>query len=387
MKTNDAILTINYGSSSLKIALFDMTVEPLKKILSFSVINDVLIVKNENNKVLDEQKNLPQSLAQTIKRILDWINKNNSSYSLRAVGHRIVHGGNRYLKTTLLHDVVVRDLENFIPLAPLHQGYNLMPVSIIKTLYPQLPQFACFDTSFHVTQSKEFKIFGLPRRYYDQGIYRYGFHGLSFAAVLEKLPVDLKNKRVIIAHLGSGASLAAIKDSQSVYTTTGFSALEGLLMGTRCGTIDPGVLIYLLEEKKMSLKDLKHLLYEESGLLGLSGISSDMKVLLESVSPDANEAIQVYVHRILQYIGSMMVFLKGLDVIVFTAGVGENAPQIRKKIIQGLSWYGVSLDDETNDKNQEMLISDKKSTVKIMIIKTDEEKTIAEEVLQSLALV
>ncbi len=359
---NEHILVINGGSSTIKYALYDLSgLEP---------------VRREN--ITTSRKDY----SSDIKRIISSVFQ---SYNIVVAGHRIVHGGREYSRHLLISEQVLRALTDLIPLAPLHQPYNLQAVKIIKENYPQIPQIACFDTAFHRTQPQINQLYALPREFSDEGVIRYGFHGLSYEYIASVLPEYFQQQeaqspargKVIILHLGSGASACGMINLQSVSTTMGFTALEGLMMATRCGAIDPGVILYLLEQKKIDCSEINNILYKKSGLLGVSGISGDSRDLLANSDPAARQAIDLFCHYALRAIGQLSAELQGLDVIVFTAGIGENQWQIREKIITPLQWLGAKLDIEANIGNK-TIISTKDSRIKVMVIPTNEEAVIAQ---------
>jgi acetate kinase len=272
-------------------------------------------------------------------------------HRIAAVGHRIVHGGARFSAPCLVDGTVLAELEALIPLAPLHQPHNLAAVRAIARLAPDLPQVACFDTAFHRTQPPFAQAFALPRRFQDEGLKRYGFHGLSYEYIASRLPqydTRAASGRTVVAHLGSGSSLCALDGGRSIATTMSFSTLDGLMMGTRCGTIDPGVILYLLDHHRLSTADVQRLLYQESGLLGVSGITSDMRELLASSDVPAAEAVDLFVYRIGRELGSMAAALHGIDAIVFTGGIGENAAAIRARVCRDAAWLGLELDADAN---------------------------------------
>jgi acetate kinase len=292
-------------------------------------------------------------------------------------GHRIVHGGSRFAAPVRIDDAMLAALTALIPLAPLHQPHNVAPVEALRRLLPDLPQVACFDTAFHMTQPEIAVRFPLPDEYWQKGLRRYGFHGLSYEAILHALPAAAGHipQRLVIAHLGNGASMAAIHDGKCVATTMGFSTLDGLMMGTRGGTLDPGLLLHLLREG-MSRERLEKLLYHESGLLGVSGTTADMKTLLESSDAKAKLAVEIYCYRIGRELGSLAAALGGIDALVFTGGVGENAAPIRAKVCEGAAWLGLDFDAAAND-SRKPLISRAGSRVAAWLVPTDEELTIA----------
>ena len=292
-------------------------------------------------------------------------------------GHRVVHGGTRFSEPVKLTSQTTADLKALIPLAPLHQPHNVAPIEALHALLPDLPQVACFDTAFHATQPDIATRLALLEKYWEEGLRRYGFHGLSYEAILHALPriAGAVPTRLIVAHLGNGASMAAIRDGKCVATTMGFSTLDGLVMGTRPGTIDPGVLLHLLRDG-MSLAELEQLLYYESGVKGVSGISADMKTLLESSDPRARLAIDLYCYRIARELGSLTAALGGLDALVFTGGVGENAVPIRARVCKDAAWLGLALDESAN-RTGGPRISTAASRVAAWVVPTDEELTIA----------
>ncbi|BAP57156.1 acetate kinase [Thioploca ingrica] len=382
---DNAILVVNAGSSSIKCALFvaDETRESQLKLVYHHDVTGIGTHCYFQVKTAEGSRLLKQELAQLDHQqafavILEWLDKYATDLKLTAAGHRVVHGGNQFTAPVVIDEVVLRQLEQFIPLAPLHQPHNLTPIKALQQLKPHLFQVACFDTAFHTTRPPVAKIYALPRALTEKGIKSYGFHGLSYEYIAQQLPQVLGQlpQRVIVAHLGNGASMAALLEGHSIATTMGFTALEGLPMGTRCGAIDPGVLLYLLNEG-MDYQQLNHLLYHQCGLRGVSGISNDMRELLLSDLPDAQEAIDLFVYRINREIGSLVAALGGLDALVFTAGIGEQAHLIRARICQAASWLGIQLDDTANEQ-QRTQISQPDSRVSVWVIPTDEEKMIAQ---------
>lgn len=295
------------------------------------------------------------------------------------VGHRVAHGGVRFSAPVRIDDAVLGQLAELAPLAPLHQPHNLEPIEVIAEAAPNVPQVACFDTAFHHGQPPLAQLFGLPRRFTDAGVRRYGFHGLSYEYVagrLGEIAPELSAGRVIIAHLGNGASLCALKAGHSVATTMGFSALDGLVMGTRCGALDPGVLIFLMDAYGMGAREIEDLVYRHSGLLGVSEVSSDMRALRASPEPTAAEAIALFVYRVVREIGSMAAALSGLDGLVFTGGIGENDVDARAEIARGCAWLGLTLDPERNAGGSGRISRDG-SKVQVWVVPTDEEAMIA----------
>jgi acetate kinase len=359
MKTS-ALLIINAGSSSIKFAIYSNTAK--LDLLHHGEITDIT-----------------PGFGSILHTFFDWLDKNLNDLSLQAVGHRIVHGGNIFLEPTRVTDAFMEKMNTLIPLAPQHLPDNLEAIKLITEHFPNIQQVACFDTAFHQTQYYLAKLFALPLSYAKKGIIRYGFHGLSYEYIASILPEHLGEKangKVITAHLGSGASMCAMRDRKSVCTTMGFSPLDGLMMAKRCGQIDPGVLLYLLQEKHFTPEKLSKLLYEESGMLGISGITDDVQELSTSDDPKAIEAIDLFCYRAACELSSLCATIEGCDAIVFTAGIGEKSPVIRKKICQRLAWLGVALDNEEN-LNNSTLISSEKSKIKIYVLPTNEAYIIA----------
>ena len=382
---SDALLVLNAGSSSLKFSVF-LDDEPPRPWLHGQI--DALLTaprfKAYDGDTLITERQWPVRTRLghqgAIDVLLEWARSGVlAGHRLVAAGHRIVHGGMRLVRPRLIDDVVMTEMESLIPLAPLHQPHAIAAVKAVAQLAPNLPQVACFDTAFHRTQPRVAQICGLPRRFADQGVLRFGFHGLSYQYVASVLPdVDARAAagRTVIAHLGNGASMCALRGGRSVATTMGFSALDGLVMGTRCGAIDPGVLLYLLDSGGLTKRDLNRLLYEQSGLLGVSGLSSDMRELLSSANPHAAEAIDLFVYRIGRELGSLVSALGGLDALVFTGGIGEHAAAIRARVCRDAAWLGVELEDVANARGASR-ISRVGSPVSAWVVHADEEATIA----------
>jgi acetate kinase len=382
-----AILTINAGSSSIKFALFPLQNNTLAEAAVISGQIDgigtpaaLLVAKNEaGDKIANG--NLPianPDHKQAFDHLLAWFTAQASDWKIVAVGHRVVHGGQLYSKPVRLEADTLEQLEEFTPLAPLHQPHNLAGIYAIQALMPGAPQVGCFDTAFHRTQPDEAQIFGLPRRFTAEGVRRYGFHGLSYEYIARVLPEHSPRAegRVVIAHLGNGASMAAMVNRRGVATTMGFTAVDGLVMGTRVGAIDPGVLLYLMENKGMGVKEITKLLYKESGLLGVSGISQDMRTLLSSDKPEASQAVDLFCYRIARELGSMAAAAGGLDAVVFTGGIGEHAVEIRRRVAILSSWLGIKLAPEANSRH-DFRISAPDSNVDVLVIPTNEEWMIA----------
>ncbi len=315
----------------------------------------------------------------------DWLRNEHRIHPI-AVGHRVVHGGPEYDRPVLIDHGVVARLERFVNLAPLHQPHNLAPIRSILANFPALPQVACFDTAFHRTHSAVADHYALPHPLYAEGVRRYGFHGLSYEYIARALPQtapDIASRRVIVAHLGSGASMCALKGGHSVESTMGFTALDGLPMGTRPGQLDPGVVLYLISEKGMSASNVQNFLYRDCGLKGLSGVSNDMRELEKSEDPKAKLAIDYFVYRIGLNAGMLTAALQGLDAFVSTAGIGENSAKIRARVAEQLGWLGVALDPAENARHAR-LISRSGSRIPVYVVPTDEELMIAQHTLSLL---
>jgi acetate kinase len=392
----DAILILNAGSSSLKFSVFRDCEPPellLRGQLEALQTEPRFVAYDASEQIVDQRawaagSTLPHQDA--IEFLLDWGQRRQSGdFRLTAAGHRVVHGGKTFLQPVRVDDRVLDDLETLVPLAPLHQPHNLAVIRAVTRHAPALPQVACFDTSFHRTQPPVAQQFALPRKLTEEAIQRYGFHGLSYEYIASRLPqVDPRAAagRTVVAHLGNGASLCALHNGVSVATTMSFTPLDGLPMGTRCGAIDAGVLIYLIDRHGMDARALEHLLTNESGLLGVSGTSSDMRTLLEKESTDsrAAEAIELFVYRISRELGSMAAALGGLDALVFTGGIGEHAASIRSRVGRAASWLGVDIDTTRNDQGGPQL-SSSTSRVSAWVIPTNEELMIAEHTRHLLA--
>jgi acetate kinase len=382
-----AILTLNAGSSSIKFAVYlatDPDGEP--ELLQAGQVENLgpvarLVLKGDPRQITeigaaDHTRAVP-AILRALEPVLH-------GQTVTGVGHRIVHGGKTFGAPVLLNDQVFSQLEAFVPLAPLHQPHNLTAVRAAQAAFPQALQVGCFDTSFHKGHPFVNDTFGLPRRFYDQGVRRYGFHGLSYDYITSCLRRDwpeLAGGKVVIAHLGNGASMCAVRGGRSIGSTMGFSPLDGLPMGTRCGQLDPGVLIYLMNQG-LDVTEITRILYHESGLKGLSELSHDMRVLLASDDQKAREAIDYYVFRIRRELGGMAAVLGGLDGVVFCGGVGENAVEIRARVIEGMGYLGLSLDAKANAAGK-VRIGD--GPAEVLVIKTDEERVIARAVARELA--
>lgn len=383
------IIVFNAGSSSLKFSVY--RINDLKIYLQGEVENlltkpNLWLISEGQKKYIE--KNLVPETSKVVRTVLEEINRVSKGHKIAVIAHRVVHGGKLYKQPTLINAEVLHNLRDLIPLAPLHQPYNLNVIDASLEAYKNVPQVACFDTSFHRSQPYLAELFPLPLKYADEGIIRYGFHGLSYQYIASKLShyeEEKAHKRVIVAHLGSGASLCAMKNLKSISTSMGFTALDGLMMGTRPGNIDPGIILYLLHEKKYSIEEVKDLLYEKSGLRGVSGISHDMRTLLKSKDPNAETAIELFCYIAAKHISSLLPTIQGLDVLVFTAGIGENCPQIRSRICSYFSWLGIRVDDKLNLTNASK-ISAHNSKIDVYVIPTNEEFIMAENAAKLISL-
>ena len=383
----DTILVLNAGSSSLKFSLFACDDGDLQQLYRGSITGigtrAEFTVKDIQGVVLTQQDlgDIHHESAFTV--LLEWISQHEDGLNLISVGHRVVHGGVMFTEPTVIDERVIRQLESLVPLAPLHQPHNILPIKILRKLNPQLQQVACFDTAFHAEQPEVEQMFAIPRHYWEDGIKRYGFHGSSYEYITAVLPkiVGCVPERLVVAHLGNGASLAAVSNAVGVATTMGFTPLDGVPMGTRPGALDAGVILHLLNNG-MSLEALNHLLYHECGLLGVSGISNDMQTLLASDTIEARQAIDLFCYRVAREVGSLAVALQGLEVLVFTGGIGEHAPLIRSKVCNYLAWMGMQLNLEANETNH-IQISTPDSKISVWVIPTDEEKMIAQHTYEA----
>lgn len=381
----DHILTINAGSSSLKFALFTaggLACRAIGQIEGLG-IDPRFTVKDGAGEGIATSPLIGDRFVKThadaLRIIIHFVGEQFPQAVMAAVGHRVVHGGLHYTTPIIVGDDDLAALSNLNALAPLHQPHNLAGIKAAQGIFPGAPQIACFDTAFHRAHPFVADAFALPRALYDEGVRRYGFHGLSYEYVTGKLreiaPQQAKG-RVILCHLGSGASICALRDGRSLASTMGFSPLDGLPMGTRSGQLDPGVLLYLMDQKGMDARTISDLLYRQSGLKGLSGISSDLRVLEASENPHARQAIDYFVYRARHEIGGLTMALGGLDAIVFCGGIGENSRAVRAQILKAMQWIGVELDDDRNKANQQV-ISSNRSKVKVFVIPTNEELMIA----------
>jgi acetate kinase len=382
----DAIAVLNAGSSSLKFSLFAADAGGLALVARGQAeglfTSPRFVAKDAHGKVIDE-KAWGDGATLGHEGALDYLvgvlRARFAQHRLAAVGHRVVHGGLEYSRPTRVTPQVVGALEKYVPLAPLHQPHNLAPIRLLLARDPSLPQVACFDTAFHRNQPPLAQAFALPRKITDRGVLRYGFHGLSYEYIAQALPqYDARAAagKAIVLHLGNGASMCALQGGRSMASTMGFTAADGLPMGTRCGSLDPGVVLYLMQELRMDARQIEKLIYQESGLLGVSGISSDMRTLEASSDPAAKAAIDLFVYRIGRELGSLSASLGGLDAIVFTAGIGEHSVALRERVCRDAAWLGVELDPEANAKGGPR-ISTSASAAAAWVVPTDEELMIA----------
>ncbi len=393
MLDSPLLLTLNAGSSSVKFAAYNATpelgwlasgqIEGLGERARFSV-------KTAEPGAADHHPDLegPADHTTAVRAILQWLQQAQAGRTVAAVSHRVVHGGVALTDPVQIDDVLLAQLNELVPLAPLHQPHNLAGIRAARAAFPDTPQIACFDTAFHRSHPFVADTFALPRSYYDEGIRRYGFHGLSYEFIarrLRELNPALASGRVIVAHLGNGASMCAMQDGRSVASTMGFTALDGLPMGTRCGQLDPGVLLYLMSEKGMSAAAISDLLYKNAGLKGLSGESHDVRTLEASANPAARDALAYFADRGRREIGGLAACLGGIDALVMTGGIGENAARVRSAMLTDMEWMGMAIDHEANLRN-DTVISLPASRVRVLVLKTDEERMLAEHAARLLGV-
>jgi acetate kinase len=386
----ETILVVNAGSSSIKFQLFLVAAhDELRRSLKGQIegigVRPRLIAKQtEGQQPIEEEWPAPEvaTVPKALDKLVAFLRERLGTLPT-AIGHRVVHGGPDFSEPTAINDAVIERLEKFTPLAPLHQPNNLAPIRAVRARQQELLQVACFDTAFHRNHPEIADRYALPEQLYEEGVRRYGFHGLSYEYIAGRLPEiapEIAHGRVVVAHLGSGASMCAISAGKSVESTMGFTALDGLPMGTRPGQLDPGIMLYLMSEKRMSAKEIERVLYNDSGLKGLSGLSNDVRELLASPDPRAKLALDHFVYRISLFAGMLAAALGGIDGLVFTAGIGENAPAIREAVAKRLTWLGLDLDAKANASG-EARISNKESRVVCYVIPTDEELMIARHTL------
>jgi acetate kinase len=384
------LIVLNAGSSSLKFQVFDMPDEAEPRLVWKGLYEGLggdahFIVRDTNGAILDQSSwNSGEEIGheESLMHLIAWLREHQDGRKLVAIGHRVVHGGAAFSSPVLVDESGLQSLEALVPLAPLHQPHNLEPIRIVRRRLPGMPQVACFDTAFHQSQSDIATMFALPREMRERGVRRYGFHGLSYdyiASILKDYDPRLAEGRVIVAHLGNGASLCALRSGRSIATTMGFSALDGLPMGTRCGAIDAGVVFFMLREMKLSPEAAERMLYTKSGLLGVSGLSNDMRVLRANApaNADAKRAIDLFVYRIVREIGSLAAALGGIDGLIFTAGIGENDAATRAEVTSGLAWAGLTLDERANSTGGPRISAE--SGPAVWVIPTNEELVIARQ--------
>lgn len=396
MPQTKAILVVNAGSSSIKFSLYPAAEDGAPgcgEPLGDGIIEGIGVHPQFKAKVGDAraEESWPDGAGLSHEHfygfLLDWLAREAPKNAVVAAGHRVVHGGSDFAAPVVVDAAVLSALEGLIPLAPLHQPHNVSGIRALAKRAPEIPQVACFDTAFHRSIPARDQLYGLPLAYAEEGLRRYGFHGLSYEFIAGALPdydATAAAGRSVVAHLGNGASLCALKDGKSQACTMGFSTLDGLIMGTRCGAIDPGVLIYLLREKGLDADGLEKLLYKESGLLGLSGVSADMRDLLASDKPEATQAVEMFCDRVAQQVAGLAAMLGGLDAVVFTAGIGERSAPIRAAICERLGWLGAELDPTANEAG-EADIAAAGSRLGLWIVPTDEELMIARHTRSLLA--
>jgi acetate kinase len=386
------IAVINAGSSSVKFALYDADVDANLRFrgqVEGIGVAPHLKISNGDGVVVTERSWPADGFDHDVatRELLKIGRALLEGAPVAGIGHRVVHGGMQYAAPVRLDRTILASLSKLIPLAPLHQPHNLAPIRTIMDVAPHIPQVACFDTAFHRSQAQVVQSFALPRYLTEAGVRRYGFHGLSYEYLAGQLRAawpEVAAARVIIAHLGNGASLCAVNAGRSVASTMGFTAVDGLMMGTRCGALDPGVLLYLMQEQRMDAAAIEDLIYRKSGLLGVSGISSDMRTLRASSDPRAGEAIALFVYRIVREFGSLTAALGGLDGIVFSGGIGENDAATRTEVVDGCGWAGAMLDAERNARGEGRISADA-SRIPVLVIRTDEERLIARQTIKLLA--
>jgi acetate kinase len=382
----DAIAVLNAGSSSFKFSLFVHGGDKIRLVSRGQAeglyTSPRFVAKDDLGVVIGEKTwadGVKLGHDGALEHLVGFLRDKLAEHRLVAVGHRVVHGGLEYTKPVRVDAAVITALEKYVPLAPLHQPHNLAPIRALLDRLPDLPQVACFDTAFHRTQPSVAQAFALPKSITDRGVVRYGFHGLSYEYIASVFPdrdARAAKGNVVVLHLGNGSSMCAMANGRSVASTMGFTAVDGLPMGTRCGTLDPGVVLYLMDELKMDARAIEKLIYQQSGLLGVSGISSDMRTLQESTDSNAKAAIDLYIYRIGRELGSLAAALGGVEAIVFTAGIGENSRSLRERVCRDARWLGVELDQEANARNGSR-ISAAQSRISAWVIPTNEELMIA----------
>lgn len=382
----DTVLALNAGSSSVKFGLYDLNPSVELVLVARGALESgdaprMSAKAADGTPLCDVRLSADVAQSTGFGEMLHWIEEELGGRRLVAAGHRIVHGGRDFADPVRLTPSVIEALDALTPLAPLHQPRSLAPIRMLADLRPDLPQVGCFDTAFHRSIDPPASRFALPRRFEAEGIRRYGFHGISYEYISGRLgEMGMKGNRTVVAHLGNGASLCAIRDGRSVDTTMGFSTLDGLVMGTRCGALDPGILLYLLLEKDMLPEEIQRMLYEDSGLLGVSGVSGDMRTLEGSDDPRAAEAIELFIFRAAREVAALANTMGGFDCLVFTAGIGERSAPVRKAICERLGWLGVQIDSSANDAHA-AVFNRPDAAVEVRMIPTDEEVVIAHHTL------
>jgi acetate kinase len=388
---SEAILSINAGSSSIKFSIY--AIRDGRNTIALHCQGDVtaighdarLVARNPTgHKLAERPLGASTTLDLAMEAVLAWIDCYMDGHKILAAGHRVVHGGDEFDSPVLVDDDVLAALKRFVPMAPSHQPHNLAAIRALARLHPQMDQVACFDTAFHQTQPTLARTYALPREITASGVRGYGFHGLSYeyiASVLPHYAGDAADGKVVVAHLGHGASMCAMRGRRSVATTMGFTALDGLPMGKRCGALDPGIIPYLVREHGMKIEDVEDLLYDKSGLLGVSGLSDDMRTLLANDDPAAVEAVDLFCYRIGRELGSLAGALGGLDVLVFTGGIGEHAAAVRSKVCAAAGWLGVEIDEDANNNDGPSLGT---GTTAVFVIPTNEDLMIARHTLAAI---
>ena len=392
---NEFALVLNAGSSSLKFAVYRLVTRVGWEVAARGQVEGIGLAPRMSARDGTGTLMVTPTTSAAIRdghtafeHVVDWLRATFAESRVIAVGHRVAHGGPSHAGPAIVTPEVLAGLRELVPLAPLHQPYNLAPIEFVVRRLPAVPQVACFDTSFHLGKPAVARLIPLPRDICRSAMQRYGFHGLSCEYIASELPrvaPEISAKRVIIAHLGSGASLCALRDGRSIDSTFGFTALDGLCMGTRPGSVDPGVILYLFQVLGLAAKEVETVLYKRSGLLGISGVSNDMRDLLQSREPAAREAVDYFVYRAAKEIGALAAVLGGIDGLIFTAGIGEKSPEIRQRICAASTWLGIELDERANATNASR-ISQTTSAVSVRVIPTNEELMIARHTGQLLGL-
>ncbi len=391
---SDVILTLNAGSSSIKFSTFVVNNGKLAPVFKGQVesigSNPHFEAKGNTSELIAEdswqETNDGSPHTQAIEKILGWMNRQTSGDNILAVGHRIVHGGDESCTAKVIDEHELDRIRSLIPLVPLHQPINVNAVEVVSKATKDAIQVACFDTAFHQTRAPLSQQFALPAKFLNEGVKRYGFHGISYDYItsqLDKLEQGLSSKRTVVAHLGSGSSMSAVQHGKCVDTTMGFSSLDGVPMSTRCGSIDPGVLLYMMREHGMGVEQIEDVLYKQSGLLGLSGVSSDLREIRASSEPAAATAVEYLIYKIGQTIASLAASMHGLDALIFTAGIGENDAKLRAQVCERAAWMGIEIDKDANASGK-LCISLPSSAVSIWVVPTDEELMIARHTLEAI---